>query len=190
MLPAPQVVEVWNGVQQPTRVRMTWVLEQNEYRSQLDDPARVHDRHAVGYLGHDAEIVRDEQDGGAKALLQISHESEDLRLNGDVKGGRRFIGDKHPGTAGQCHCNHHSLQHSAGKLVRILPQASLGLRDMHQPQHFDRAKPSFGLGHVIVMDDGFGELTLDGEHRIERTHRLLEDHRDLGATYLLQSLLG
>ena len=34
-------------------------------------PAGIHDRHAVGDLGHDAQIVRDEQDPHAALALQL-----------------------------------------------------------------------------------------------------------------------
>src|SRR5262249_54022155 len=33
--------------------------------------------------------------------------------------------------------------------------------------------------HSQVLGQGFGDLPADGEHRVERGHRLLEDHRDL-----------
>src|SRR5439155_941823 len=36
----------------------------------------------------------------------------------------------------------------------------------------------------------FGELAADGEHRVERGHRLLEDHRDLPAPHASHLLLG
>ena len=45
-------------------------------------------------LGHDAEIVRDQDHGGAGALLQLQHQVEDLRLDGDVERGGRLVGDQ------------------------------------------------------------------------------------------------
>ena len=36
---------------------------------------------------------------------------------------------------------------------------------------------------------GFGELTADGEHRVEGSHRLLEDHADLVAADVADLLL-
>jgi hypothetical protein len=49
-------------------------------RPVFDDLARVHDGHVVGHLGHDAEVVGDEQKGRARLLLHPAHEGEDARL--------------------------------------------------------------------------------------------------------------
>ncbi len=54
----------------------------------------VHHIHAAADIGDDAEIVRDEDDGGAFGLLQLFEEFQDLRLNGDVEGGGGFVGDE------------------------------------------------------------------------------------------------
>ena len=45
----------------------------------LDDLARVHDGDPVAQLGHDAEVVRDEQNTRMGSLLQLSDDSQHLR---------------------------------------------------------------------------------------------------------------
>ena len=86
----------------------------------FDDPPGIHDHDLVAQLGDDAEIVGDEQDGQAEVALQRSQQVEDLRLNGDVERGRRFIGDEQLRAADEGHGNHHPLAQAARELVRIL----------------------------------------------------------------------
>ena len=42
---------------------------------------------------------------------------------------------------------------------------------------------------ALVPHDRLGDLHADGEHGVERDHRLLEDHGDLGAAHLAQGRL-
>ena len=60
----------------------------------LDDPAGVHDGDHVGILGDHAQIVRDQQNRHARLALQFAEQFENLRLDGDIQRGRRFIGDQ------------------------------------------------------------------------------------------------
>ena len=71
--------------------------------------------------------------------LQVAHEVEDLRLDGDVERGGRLVGDEQLRVAGERHRDHHPLAHAAGQLVRIGVGARLGRRDAHRAQHLDRA---------------------------------------------------
>jgi hypothetical protein len=54
-------------------------------RNCFHQPALAHHRHAVGDLGDHAEIMGDEQDGCAVAVLQILEQAQDLRLGGNVE---------------------------------------------------------------------------------------------------------
>src|SRR5262245_14343338 len=38
--------------------------------------------------------------------------------------------------------------------------------------------PRFRIAMAEMMDRHFGELLLDGEERVQRSHRILENHRD------------
>ena len=77
----------------------------------------------------------DQQQAGGKRLLQFAHQLEDLRLNSDVEGRGRLIGNQHLWLAQHCHGDHHPLAHTAGKLVRILLQALLHMTDFDRVQH-------------------------------------------------------
>ena len=75
--------------------------------------------------------------------------------------------------------------------MRILVRAQLGMLDPHLRQRLDR--PGAGL---LVAEARAGEpdrlddLVADGEHRVQRGHGLLEDHRDVPAAHTHQLLLG
>ena len=84
------------------------------------------------------------------------------------------------GSAGERHRDHHPLPHAARELVRVLVdtrRSGSGICD--QPQHLDRAAHRVvAAERPAVQDQRLGDLTADGQHRVERRHRLLEDHRD------------
>ena len=63
------------------------------HRRLLDDPPGVHHGDAVGHLGDDAEVVRDEQQRQVELLLQLAQQVENLRLDRDVERRRRLVGD-------------------------------------------------------------------------------------------------
>ena len=81
----------------------------------FNDPARIHDGDAIGDLGDDAEVVGDEQDRHADLAPQLVDQRQDLRLDRDVEGRRRFVGDQQQRIAGQRHRDHHALPHAAGE---------------------------------------------------------------------------
>ena len=90
------------------------------------------------------------------------------------------------GLAGQRHGDHHALAHAAGELVRIVVERASrreGMRD--QLEHLDRARlRACGEHWSSCSQDRLGDLLADRVHRVERGHRLLEDHRDLAAAQL------
>ena len=155
--------------------------EQRADRRLLDLAPGVHDHDALRGLGDHAEVVGDQDDRGAEALLELQHQVQDLGLDGDVERGRRLVGDQDLGVAGERHRDHHPLAHAAGELVRILADAASRLGDPHQLQHLGRAPERGRLREALVERQRLGDLAADGQHRVERGHRLLEDHRDLVA---------
>src|SRR5579872_5432073 len=48
---------------------------------QFDDLAQVHDRDAICYMAHDAQVMRDKQIGQVELLLQALQQVEDLSAN-------------------------------------------------------------------------------------------------------------
>ena len=70
-------------------------------------------------LGDHAHVVGDEHEGGAVRVAQAADEGNDLRLDGDVEGGGRFVGDDEFGFGAQRQRDHDTLALSARKLVGI-----------------------------------------------------------------------
>ncbi len=72
--------------------------------------------------------------------------------------------------------------------MRVAVEQALRLGDAHQFEHPERLGASRGLGAALVQRDRLGDLVADGEHRIERGHRLLEDHRHFVAAHATHRL--
>ena len=104
-------------------------------------------------------------------------ELQDLRLDGDVERGGGLVGDEQLGVARQRHRDHHPLAHAARQLVRVGARPAASASAMPDlAEHLDRPVPGRLLGRPSGGADRLGDLVADGEHRVERRHRLLEDH--------------
>jgi hypothetical protein len=160
---------------------MQWLLEQSIDIGLLDPFPRIHHDDPVGGLGYDREVMRDQDDGRPELLLQGEHEIEDLCLDGDIQRGRRFIGNEDLGIARQRHGNHRALTHAAGQLMRIFVGALRRVGHADAAQHLHGLFPRRRFRQVLMKLHRLADLSADGEHRIERRHRLLENHRDVVA---------
>ncbi len=69
--------------------------------------------------------------------------------------------------------------------MRVGVDLALRLGDVDQAQHFYRAVARFLSAAALVQQDRLDDLLADGEHRIERRHRLLEYHGDVAAANLM-----
>ena len=145
-------------------------------RAPLDDLAIVHHAHPVGHLAHDAEIVGDQQHRHVELVLELEQQIEDLRLDGDVKRGGRLVGDQQVGLVGERHGDHHPLPLAAGQLVRIGLEPALGIVDADLRQEIEHPLARRAVRHAAVDLQHFADLLLDSVQRVERGHRLLEDH--------------
>ena len=65
-----------------------------------------------------------------------------------------------------------------------------GLGDADQAQHLDRARFGRRAVEALMQRERLGDLPADREHRVERRHRLLEDHRDVVAADVAHLALG
>src|ERR1700722_15946068 len=86
--------QIWHGQQKPASIRMSRRLKDFLLTREFNQTSRIHYSHAIGNLRNHSEVVRDEEHGQAKLGAQLSEKLEDLRLNGDVQRGSRFIGDQ------------------------------------------------------------------------------------------------
>ena len=177
----PGPVEARDGTQEPARVGMLGMGENRRCRSGFDDARRVHDVHAVGVAGDDAEVVRDDDGGDVEPAGEVFHKLQDLRLDGDIEGGRRLVRDQHLGIAGEPDGDHDALAHATGELVRVLIEAAVRVGDADEVEQLAGARSSSIAVHVEVDLERLHDLLADRQHRIERCHRLLENHGDVAA---------
>ena len=178
------------GGEQAPGVGVTGRLEDRAGRARLDDLARAHHAHALGHLADDPEVVGDEQQRHAELRLQRAEQREDLGLDGDVERGGGLVGDEQIGLVGQRHRDHHALALAARELVRIGVQPPLGLGQSHQPQELQRPRARGRPGEPLVHPEDLVHLFLDRVQRVQRRHRLLEDHRDAVTAHPLHHGLG
>ena len=73
--------------------------------------------------------------------------------------------------------------------MRIVLGAPRRLRDAHELEHLDRSCRRLIRSDALVGAHRLGDLVADGVHRVQRGHRLLEDHRDLVAADALHLAL-
>ena len=151
----------------------------------LFDPApRIHDKHAFGHLRDRTHVMGYQNNGCLQLRSQIAKKGENLCLHGHVQRRCRLVGDQDLRLAGKRDGNHHTLPLATGKLMRVVIHPCRRIRDPHRLEKFDSpytrrraVEPAMKLQHL-------GDLPPDGEKRVQRGHRLLEDHRDLVAADL------
>ena len=66
-------------------------------------------------------------------------------------------------------------------MLRILVIAAFRIRNADLAHDFQGALLGGVLVQFQVEHDGFLNLVADGQHRVQRSHRLLEDHTDFAA---------
>jgi hypothetical protein len=133
--------------------------------------------------------VGDQHDRRVQGVAQLAQQTQDLRLDGDVQRGGRLVGDDDLRVAGDRHGDDDALAQAARELVRVLLEPLLGVRDADHVEQLDGALVGGVLGDVEVRTQGLAQLPADRVDRVQRRHRLLEDHRDLVAADLLHVLL-
>src|SRR5215470_8989658 len=176
--PLAAVAEPRNRFQERARVGMRRRVVDLLDRPGLDQAARVHHRDLVAHLGDDAEVVRDEDQGQVVRALQIAQQIQVLGLDGDIEACRRLVGDEDPRLARDGDRAHDALPHAARELVGVLAHAGLRRRDAHRLQELGRLLPRAAAGRPLVDADRLGDLVAHREQRVQRHHRVLQDHRD------------
>ena len=179
--------------EQAAGVGVPRVGKQLPHRRLLDDLPGAHHRHLVGHFRDHPEIVGDEQDRHPKFGLQAAHQIEDLRLNRHIERRGRLIGDQQRGLAHQRERDQHALPHAAGKLMGPGVVALGRARNLNEFKHLKHALAAAAGIEPLMHEQGFPDLIADWEKRIQRRHRLLEDHRDMAAAqppHRLRALIG
>ena len=110
---------------------------------------------------------------------ELLHLGEDLRLDGDVERGGGLVGDQQVGLVQQRDGDGDALAHAAGELVRIgASGARRGSGCRPCRAHRARGARASACETCACALHRLDHLRVDAQHRIERHHRVLEDHRD------------
>ena len=181
-----RALELGQRAEQRLGVGVLGVVEEVERRCVLDDLTGVHDDDVVRSLGDDAHVVRDDDHRHVVLVAQVVEEVEDGGLNGDVERGRRLVGDQQLRIARERDRDHHALAHPAREAVRVVLEPFRGARDPDLLEQLDGLLVRLLLRNVVVPPDRLRDLRPDRQRRVQRGHRVLEDHRDLAAAHVLE----
>ena len=87
--------------------------------SLFDDLAVFHDDDVVAELPRERQVVGDQHERHAAVVAQARQQRQDVALRRDVQGGRRLVGDEHPGLGVEGGRDGDALTHAARQLVRV-----------------------------------------------------------------------
>src|SRR5438270_7639461 len=189
--PRRRICRTWNVTRQHDALALpltTWVRDRDRRqqslsigmtgspvdvvpRADFDDLAQVHDRHAIGDVAHDREVVGDEQVGQLQLVLQVLQQVDDASLNRHVEGGHRLVEYEEVGVEGQGAGDADALPLSPRELVGVAVGV-LGV-EAHEAHEFaDALAPRASVAPVDTK--GLGDDAVDGHARVERRVRVLE----------------
>ena len=132
--------------------------------------------------------MRNHQHGHIAVVDEVLHQLQHLRLNGYIQCGGRFVGNQQLGTAGQRDSNNYTLLHTAGELMRIVVGSCLG--NTNKLQHILSLFQRLLRSKVLVQLQTFGNLLAYGHNRVQRSHRVLENHCHVVTAHFLQLTLA
>ena len=121
--------EARHAAQQAHRVGVPRVGEDLARRALLDEAPGVEHADALAEAHDQAEVVRDQQDGGVDAAAQLLDEVEDLGLHRGVEAGGGLVEDEQLRVDGQRHGDDDALLLAAGELERVAAQGRVGVGD-------------------------------------------------------------
>ena len=145
----------------------------------LGHPAGVHDGDAVTGLGNHAHVMGDQHHRRAALPAEFFKQTDDLRLDGHVQRGGRFVRHDQAGLCRQRQRNHHALTHAAAELVREVVNALFGGRYAGVLQQINGAPPGLRGRHRQMRQNGFSQLPANAVKRVQRCQRVLKNRPDL-----------
>ena len=163
---------------------MSGIVEHFLAGTQFHHLTAVKHRDPVGHIGHNAQVMGDEDDGVAEFLLQILDQLQDLRLNGHVQSSGRLVADQNFRLAGQGDGDNDTLAHTAGILEGVIVEPGLRIGNAHLLHQHQGALSRLQLRTVLVLEDNGGDLLADGDDGVQGGHGILEHGCDLAAADL------
>src|SRR5450631_982709 len=152
---------------------MTGICEQLGLLRNLDNAAEIHHGDAVADMGHDGEIMRDEQIRKIVLALQVDQQIDHLGLDRDVERQYRLVANDQAGPERQRASNADALPLPAGELVGIIFHLVRAEPDLME--QFGDALLLFAAGRQTVHAERLTDDIASRHARIERGKRVLED---------------
>src|SRR5260221_275814 len=163
-----------HGRKERLRIRVKRVLVEVDAVAELDDLAEVHDRDAVADVANDRQVVSDEEVRELELVLQLLEEVDDLRLDGDVEGRDRLVGDDELRLDREGAGDADALPLTTGELVRIaVREVWVETDDLQELLH------ALGLrlaAREVMHLERLADDVADGHAWVQRRVRVLEDH--------------
>jgi len=172
------------ALNQSSRVGMGRIPEQLPGWGNFDQPAVIHHRHAVGKLGHEGEVVADEQQRHSVPPAHVPQKREDLRLDGGIQGTRWLIGDEQARLVAYGERDPDPLTQASRQLEGVAAHLESRIGDPHVGEDSLSLLTGLPLGHSAVSFYGLEEMGAYGQHRIEGSAGILKYQADLTAAYL------
>ena len=169
------------------------MIEYREHVPAFNLASRVHDDHSLAELRDHTQVVGDEQDGRIMLSAESIKQVQDLRFQGDVERGSRFVGNQHRGLERQGGGDHYPLAHATGEFMGVTPDPFVRVGDSHLSQRGDRAiaRAAARLPAVLLMRPlGIDHLRTNGEGWIQASEWILKDDRDLTSAQVTQTIGG
>ena len=95
------------------------VMEKNFGICDFAKVSEIHNKDSVAEMFYNTKVVGYEEISKFFFLTELIEKLKDLCLNGNVKGGNRFVKNNEFGIESDCSCNSDTLFLAAGKCVRI-----------------------------------------------------------------------
>jgi hypothetical protein len=148
-------------------------------RSLLDDFTGIHHAHTIRDLGHDGEVVADQDQPHVASRLEGCKQVQYLCLDGHVERSGRLVCNQQPWRVRNRGRDHGALTLATRQLMRIGASTLPWVGQAHVRQQPDCACRCFGPRGLMMRADRFRHLVADPVHRIEAAARILEHHCDL-----------
>ena len=151
-------------------------------RDYLDQLAGIHHAHPVDRLRHQAHVVPNQDHRRAQLLLHALQRVDHLPLDDDVERAGRLIGNNHLRLQANRNRDADPLFHATAQLVREHVGDSGFEPNLLEQVGYVAGRLGVALAYAVVAQPE-QNLVLDPLDGVERVHRPLRHHRDLGEAH-------
>ena len=181
--------EARHAAQQPHGVGVARVGEDVARRALFDQASGVEHADALAQARDEAQVVRDQQDGGVMRPRSSSIRS---RISASTVASSPVVGSSSTsrcGFDGQRHGDDHALLLAARELERVAAHGGVGVGQRHLAQALAGLHAGLFLGQALVVAEDLGDLVADAHGGAQRRGRVLVDHGHGLAAPLAQRLV-